>query len=463
MSEPFLQALFDPRRIILIGASDRALFSAGIARYLLTHGFADKLTMVNAKGKRVFDRPTFATVAEASAEGPFDLAIIAIPAAEVPAAVDSLADIGCRLAIVESAGFAEAGPEGAALQHRLLETARKHGVRLLGPNCIGVIDTHTGFAATEVQDECMKPGAVALVAQSGVFGSILLDWAPSDNLRLSKAITMGNRVDLNEADFLRYLADDEHTRAVAMYLEGVADGRAFFDAVASCSRRKPVIVLKGGRTAAGARAIRSHTASLAGADLVFDGALRQAGGIRADSLEHLIDLARAFAACPTPPGDRVAMITTSGSQGILATDAITEAGLPLAELSPWTIERIKKIAPDWMTIGNPLDVGPSGLFAEGIQALLADDNVDALLIHIAIPWGAMSQMLQAGMPMESLVGDLDTLREAAARKPVLVSHVGFSEFRRLVQEAFGDFLTIYPTAERAAAVLAALINFRKEA
>ena len=452
MTDLNLYNLFNPSRILLVGASDRVLFSAGIARYLLEHGFADRLTMVNPSGRAVFGRATHTGIAAAAGDGPFDLAIIAIPAPAVPDAIDELAEIGCPFVILESAGFAETGPDGAALQREVVDRARRCGVRVLGPNCVGVVDTTTRFASTEVLEESLRPGGVALIAQSGVFGSILLDWAPSHGLRMSKAITLGNRCDLDEADFLNFLADDPATRVVAMYLEGVADGRRFLDAVAACRRHgKPVVVLKGGRTGPGA-----HAASLAGSDAVFEGALRQAGGIRARSLEHLTDLARAFDACPAPRGPRVAMITTSGSQGILATDAITEHGLELARFAPETIARVRAIAPSWMTIGNPLDLGPSGIYRDAIAAVLDDPQVDALLLHIAIPWGSVRELFTGPDAIEGLLGDPAVLRAAAGRMPILLSHVGYPRFVEFVTEAYGSFLPIYPTAERAAQTLASM-------
>lgn len=455
-----LTPLFSPRRVLLVGASEQSLFSAGIARFLLKHGYGDRLVMVNAKGREVYGRPTHTTIADAAVDGPFDLAIVVIPAAGVGRAIGELGAIGCRLAIIESAGFAEIGGEGVARQAELQRVAAECGVRLMGPNCVGVVDTATGFASTEVLEDCLAPGGTALIAQSGVFGSILLDAMVTLGLRLSKAITLGNRVDLNEADFLEFLADDPNTRVVAMYLEGVADGPRFLRAVRACSAKKPVLVLKSGRTPDGVKAVGSHTASLAGDDAVFSGALRQAGGIRVDTLEQLTDAALAFAHCPPPTGTRVAMITTSGSQGILATDTMHDLGLRLAELSPQTLERMRALTPDWVPIGNPLDLGPSGVYAQGVTALLADPNVDALIIMIAVPWAAIRPAFDRGLDASYLLGDLDALREAARRKPVLVSHLGYPRFTKLVAEAVGDFLPIYPTSERATWALGTLSRFR---
>jgi len=455
-----LSQLFNPRRLLLIGATETTLFSAGIARYLLNHGFADRLTMVNPKGREVFGRPTFPTIRDAAGAGPFDLAIIAIPAPAVPETIAELGAIGCRLLILESAGFAETGPEGVALQEELVRTARRHGIRVLGPNCLGVMDTATGFASTEVQPESLAPGGVALVAQSGVFGSILLDCAPAMGIRYSKLITMGNRVDLNEADFLEYLADDPATRVVAMYLEGVADGRRFLEAVRRCAARKPVLVLKSGRSEAGAAAMRSHTASLAGHDEVFTGALRQAGGLRMPDLDTLIEAARAFDLCPLPRGDRVAMVTTSGSQSILAIDVISQRGLRLAELSAETVRDIREVAPPWVTVTNPLDLGPSGIYATAIPRLLADPHIDSLLILIAIPWGAIKPAVESGTSMSFLFGDLDAFRREAREKPVLLSHIGHPEFTALMKKEMGGIVSIYPNSERAALALSALHRYR---
>lgn len=456
-----LTRLFDPQKLILVGASDQKLFSAGIARYLFAHGFAERTTLVNAKGNTVFGRAAHAAIAGAASEGPFDLAIVVVPAQHVERAVEELAAIGVKLAIVESAGFAETGPEGVVRQTSLKTKAASLGVRLLGPNCVGVVDTRSRFSSTEVQQESLKQGGVALIAQSGVFGSILLDWAPFNGLHLSKSITLGNRIDLDEADFLNWLADDPDTRVVALYLEGVCDGPKFMDAVRRCAAKKPVVVLKGGVTGAGAKAVGSHTASLAGSDAVFAGALAQAGGIRAQSLEHLTDIAAAFDRCPVPRGPNVAMVTTSGSQGILATDTIVAGGLRLAELASETIAKVKTLAPPWMTVGNPLDVGPSGLYNVALDALLDDPHVDALLLLIAIPWGAFAPILADGHTLEILFNDLDKLRAKAKQMPILVAHFGHPQFVKLTKETVGDFLPVYPNAERAAAALTAMATFRK--
>jgi acetyltransferase len=458
---PDLRRLFDPRRILLVGASETSLFSASIPRYLLDQGFGDRLTMVNAKRRPIYGRPTFGSIAEAAAAGPFDLAIVVIPAAGVADAIEDVARLGCRLAIVESAGFAETGPSGAARQADLRARSAACGVRLLGPNCVGVVDTTTRFATTAVQPEALRPGGVALVAQSGVFGSILLDAAPAMGLRFSKAITLGNRVDLDEADFLDFLTDDPATRVVAMYLEGVADGRRFLAAARRCAAAKPLLALKSGRTPAGAVAIGSHTAALAGADAVFDGALRQAGGRRPATLEALLDAALALDLCPVPRSGRVGIVTTSGSQGVLAADVLQPAGLELPPLHAETAAKIRALVPAWTPVGNPLDLGPSGVYAEGVAALLADPHIDAVLIVVAIPWGAIGPAVENGMPMAGLLGDLDDLRAAARRKPVVVAHLGYPPFVAKMREAVGDFLPVYPTAERAAAALALLAGFRK--
>jgi acyl-CoA synthetase (NDP forming) len=453
-----LTPLFSPRRVLLVGASEQSLFSSGIVRYLLSIGYADRLVMINPKGQTVYGQPTLPSVAAAAGEGPFDLAIVAIPAPGVPAAIREIGAVGCGLAIVESAGFAEVGAAGAELQAELKAAGSQGGVRVLGPNCVGVVDTVGGFASTEVLPECLAPGGVALVAQSGVFGSILLDTAASIGLRFSKAVTLGNRVDLDESDFLHFFARDDATHVVAMYLEGVADGRRFLEAVRACAAHKPVLVLKGGRTGSGAKAVGSHTASLAGDDAVFTGALKQAGGVRVDTLEQLTDAAKACDLCPPLRGGRVAMVTTSGSQGILAADVLHRAGLTLAELAPETIERMRRVAPAWVPLGNPLDLGPSGLYAEGIDALLDDPGVDALLVLIAVPWGAIKPALDAGADVTFLLGDLARLRAAARDKPILVAHLGHPDFTALVADAVADFLPIYPNSERAAGALCRLVQ-----
>ena len=238
------------------------------------------------------------------------------------------------------------------------------------------------FSTCEVDLDAIRPGGISVVAQSGVFGNVLMDWAPSQDIALGKLATIGNRADIDETDMLEYLSEDPATRVIVMYLESVKDGRRFVEAARKASLEKPVLVYKSGETEAGKKATMSHTGSLSGADAIFDGACRQAGVIRGRDLLELFDMARAFEACPLPRGRRVLVVTGSGSQGAMAADRLVQCGMELPEMTAESVAEIRKQAPDWMNVGNPLDIGPSGLFALGMKLAMTDSNIDAV---IAVP------------------------------------------------------------------------------
>jgi acyl-CoA synthetase (NDP forming) len=311
-----------------------------------------------------------------------DLAIVIVPAAAVPQVLEECAQKRVKVVNLQSAGFAEVGAAGAKAQEEIGRLARESGLRILGPNCVGVVNVPGRFATCEVDLDAIRPGGISVVAQSGVFGNVLMDWAPSQDIALGKLATIGNRADLDESDMLEYLRVDPDTKVIVMYLEGVKDGRRFAEAARRASLEKPVLVYKSGETEAGKRATLSHTGSLSGADAIFDGVCRQSGIIRGRDLVELFDMARAFEACPLPKGRRVLVVTGSGSQGAMAADRLVQSGMELAEMTAESVAELRERAPGWMNVGNPLDIGPSGLFALGMKLAMTDSNVDAV---IAVP------------------------------------------------------------------------------
>ena len=241
-------------------------------------------------------------------------------------------------------------------------------MRLLGPNCVGIVNTENQLATIEVLDASLDPGPVAIIAQSGVFGNILLDYLPEVGLKISKVATMGNKIDLDEVDFLEYFADDPQTRVILIYQEGTRDGRRLLQALRQACRKKPVVILKSGRTPLGKMATLSHTASLSGEDGLYDAAFSQAGAIRAASLADMIEITKVLTTQPPMPGKRVGVLTTSGSLGAMTADALFEEGLQLASWSRSTFEKVRQAAPDWVNVKNPMDIGPSGIFPTALEA-----------------------------------------------------------------------------------------------
>ncbi|MDI6755148.1 MAG: CoA-binding protein, partial [Thermodesulfobacteriota bacterium] len=275
MENEILEKFFRPKSLALIGATNTPGFGHGIPRFWGKTGWLDRAYLVNPKGGQLQGREVYRTISELP-QG-IDLAVVIVPAPKVQEVLVELGEKGIRAVVIESAGFAEIGEEGQKRQDALLETARGYGIRLLGPNCVGVVKTDNHFATIEIMDRALEPGPVAIIAQSGVFGNILLDHLPEVGLKISKVATLGNKIDLDEADFLEYFTEDSKTRVILIYEEGVKDGRRFLNALQRSCKQKPVIILKSGRTPLGQQATLSHTASLSGEDCFYDAAFQQAG------------------------------------------------------------------------------------------------------------------------------------------------------------------------------------------
>ncbi|MBU3917068.1 CoA-binding protein, partial [bacterium] len=364
MKKDDIATFFEPKGVVLVGARRSPGFGYGIPQQLLEQGWSDRIHLVNPKGGEMHGLPVYKTVTDVP--DPVNLAIVIIPAIHVPKALEEIARRGIRHVIIESAGFIETDSKGAALQAEIKRIQEKHDLRVIGPNCIGLLNNDNRFCTSLNLPEAFIKGNIAIVAQSGVFGNILLDKLSLLNLYVSKTVTLGNRLDVNECEILNYLRDDPSTEIVMLYLEGAADGRLLTRTLAEVTVKKPVLVLKSGRTAQGKLATASHTGSLSGEDHLYEGMFKQTGAIRTESLVELIDYAKTFATQPLPKGNRLGIITGSGSMGALATDAAIDAGLEVPMPSKTTIKKMKKIATDWMNVKNPLDVGPSSVFQQGL-------------------------------------------------------------------------------------------------
>ena len=377
-----LDFLFNPESVAVIGASKRpASVGAVLARNLVAGGYAGAIMPVNPKydnieGLRVY--PDVASLPTAP-----DLAVICTPPTTVPALIKELGTRGTRAAIVISAGFGESGEQpGRDLQQQMLEAARPYVLRVLGPNCLGLMAPRAVLNASFAHVS-PTPGNLAFVAQSGAIVTSVLDWARARGIGFSYLVSLGDMADVDFGDMLDYLANDAATRAILLYIETIMHARKFMSAARAAARMKPVIVVKAGRYAEAARAAASHTGALAGTDAVYDAAFRRAGMLRVYSLEELFDAVQALTLSRHPRGDRLAILTNGGGVGVLATDALIQQGGHLAELSADTRARLDQLLPPTWSHGNPVDIigdAPASRYGEALAMLFEDDNIDAILV-----------------------------------------------------------------------------------
>jgi len=383
---------FQPQGIALIGATPNPLKGGNAILRNLLKGFKGAIYPVNPRYETIEGVRCWPSVT--ALPDPLDLAIVFVPAPHVPDIIRQCAARGIRGVMIESSGFAEAGPQGAVRQAELAAIARATGIRLWGPNCMGLVDAHAGyvfsFVSPAIWDDGLIPGKVSLVVQSGLLsGGFLIDLATHGTAGISKVCSVGNKVDVNECDLLAYLLADPATEAVGLYLEAIPEGRRFLEL---CRRSaKPIVVLKGGKSPGGAAAARSHTASMAGNGAVVSGALAQVGVVEATGFKQMMDFCRTLAEYPRVPATvrgRVAILTYSGGSGIVSADGLDALGVPLARLADDTLAEIKQVFPDWMPVSNPVDLWPAveqhgaqKVFSAAARAVLADPGVDALFIH----------------------------------------------------------------------------------
>jgi len=454
-----INTFFEPRGVVLVGARSSPGFGYGIPLVLKSHGWEGRTFLVNPRGGELHGMRLYQSLADVP--GPVDLAVIIVPAPSVPAVLDEAGAKGIRHAVIESAGFAEIGGDGRVLQEAALEAARRNGIRVVGPNCVGVVNTANKFSTIEVIEEAMVPGRTAVIAQSGVFGTVLLDMLHEHDLTISKAVTLGNRMDLDECDFLDYFRDDPGTSVVMMYLEGAADGRRLRESLQALAPSKPVLVLKSGRTASGKAATASHTASLSGEDEIYQALFRQTGAIRADTIEELVEMTRTFATSPLPKGNRLGIVTSSGSLGVMSTDMAVSSGLVVPELSESSRETIRAGSPAWMNVRNPVDVGPSPMFAASLEALLADEMIDMVLAITVLPYVIFKTVTSKGSSGKNWFGDLGEIRGRFPDKPLVQCAVGHHEFVDRMRRIAGPTVPLFIAPEPAVRSLAAMYRYSK--
>jgi len=375
-----LEFLLHPRSVAVVGAGrtpggvGRSVFDA-----LLAAGFEGEVWPVNAAASEVAGRRAYADIA--SLPGIPELVVVAVPAVAVPEVVEQAGSAGVRTAIVLSAGFKESGPEGGVLERTIAASARVHGMRLLGPNCLGLIVPSAHLDAS-FAGMAIPAGSVGVVSQSGALGTAILDWARGRG-GLSGFVSLGNRADLNESDLLEAFGGLPSTKVLAGYLESVADGPRFVSTARALTRRLPIVLLKSGGSEAGARAVSSHTGSLAGSDAAYEAAFHAGGVIRARDAQQLFGIAEAFAQQPVPAGRGLAILTNAGGPGVMATDACEREGVELASLDPATVDALRGVLPAAASVYNPVDVlGDAGpeRYSDALRILGADPGVHAVLV-----------------------------------------------------------------------------------
>ena len=446
MSEPrgsWADALFRPRAIAVIGSVGEGKIGRVLVEQLLDGGFF-RIGAVNPKAEGVRGIASARSVVElALALGSIDLAIVASPAQTVAAVLEDAGMAGVRASVIVTAGFAETGDRDA--ERALLRIAERYGMRLIGPNCAGIVNTnHRLFPTLETRP---PSGEVSFVSQSGALGGAVLSWAEEQRVGFSKFVSYGNAVDVDETDLLEVLREDPETRVACLYIETVTDGRRFLDAAARLAAVKPLVVLKSGRSEVGGRAALSHTGSMAGADEVYDAALRQCGAIRVEGIEEMFDLCRAFVALPAMSGRRMAIVTNSGGPGVLTADRAEAAGLSVASPSPELRARLQSRLPDVCALENPFD-----LTVQGDEAMYRETLVDVLAEYDAVVAIDVNTPYLASAPIARAIVDAS----CAAEKPVVANFMAGRTVADALPVLDAGGVPNFATGERAAAALASL-------
>ncbi len=422
-----LKPLFQPSSIAIIGASRRpGTIGWQIVDNLLSHGYTGPIYPVNPGARAVHSVPAWRSVLEIPRE--VDLAIIVVPKEAVLEVVEECGLKGVGAIVVISAGFREIGGDGVQREQALVEAVRRHGMRLVGPNCMGVLNTDPEHSMNATFAPTMPPpGPVSFLSQSGALGVTILDYAAEYGIGVRNFISVGNKPDVSGNDVLEYWEADPGTRVILMYLETFGNPRRFTRIARRVGRKKPIIVVKSGRTLAGARAASSHTGALSGKDSAAEALLDQCGVLRANSVEELFDLAMAFGTLPMPAGDRVAIVTNAGGPGIIIADACEAEGLQVAEFAPETLARLKEVFPEEASVRNPVDMVASATadsYRVALEIILEDPQVDAAIAAFVPPLGVRqadvaSAIVEArrshpGIPVLAVLMGKDGLPEGRA-------------------------------------------------
>ena len=450
-----IEALFKPKSVAVIGASGKpGKIGYAIMRNLVDYGYEGKIYAVNIKGGEIEISgrkfPVYRSILDVPDE--VDMAVVVVPAKFVPQVVEECGKKGVKVLPIISSGFGELGEEGKKVEQQLVETAHKYGMRILGPNIFGVVYTPAKLNATFGPTDVM-PGKLALVSQSGALGIALMGWTILEKVGLSAVVSIGNKSDLDDADMLEYFETDENTGAILIYMEGVKDGRRFMEVAKKVSTKKPIIVIKAGRSERGAKAAASHTGSLAGADNIYTAAFKQSGVLRALTIGEAFDWARTLSNLPEPEGDNVVILTNGGGIGVMATDAAEEEGLKLYD----NLEELKIFAnhmPPFGSYKNPVDLtGMAG--AESYEGAIRDALAHPEMHSIAVLY-CQTAVLD---PRDLAKVVIKEYEASGRKKPIVVAIVGGVEAKEAIDMLNENGIPAYPEPERAIKSLAALYRW----
>lgn len=448
-----LETFFKPSSIAVVGASRRpGKVGYEVLRNIVRSGFTGAIYPINPNAREVLGLTCYPSVLDV--EGDIDLCVIAVPARIVPTIVEEIGAKGIKSLIIISAGFKECGLEGTKIEHTVMSLCRKHKIRVLGPNCLGIIDTSTPLNASFAPQLPLK-GNTAFISQSGALGTAVLDRAMKTGMGFSKFISLGNKADINEADVINELMNDASTRVIIIYLEGLENGRQFVKVARRVTRRKPVVILKSGITSAGARAVSSHTGTLAGSDLAYNVAFKHAGVIRVTTTEELFNIAEAFSTQPIPKGPNLAIITNAGGLGILATDACEKYGLKIAPITASMVERLRQQLPSAAGFFNPIDVlgdATAERYRFAIDTVLTSEDVHSALI-ILTP--------QAMTETRETADAIIELRRKFPEKSVITSFLGGKTVDEAIDELRKAKTPNYEFPEKAIQALSSLYKYKE--
>jgi acetyltransferase len=453
LHQGYLDSLFSPKSIAVIGASNRQ-GSVGRAAFtnILLNEYTGTVYPVNPKEHSISGVRAYPSVLDLPET--VDLAVVIVPAPVVPSVVEEAGKKGVKGLVIISAGFKEVGPGGAELEREILSIAQKYSMRMIGPNCLGVINADPNVRLNASFASGMPvEGSIAFASQSGALGEAVLDYASGENIGFSKFISMGNKADVNENDILEYLRTDPMTKVILLYLEDIIDGRKFVDTVSRVTEEKPIIAIKAGVSPEGAKAASSHTGALAGSDEVYNAILKQSGVIRVESIIDLFDYARAFARQPLPRGNRVAIITNGGGPGIMATDASVRYGLQIAQFSETTKNKLRAGLSKEASVNNPIDLVGDAQADRYELALgsLSDENVDCGLVLLTP---------QAMVDLKKVAETIASVGPKSG-KTILASLLGLGDVAPAVGVLESNGVPNYSFPESAVRALAAMSEYKR--
>ena len=449
-----LEEFFNPKSVAVIGASTNPdKLGYAVLENLVEGGYVDVGTIypINPKADEILGQKTYPSVLDVPAE--IDLAVIVIPYNFVPSVLVECGQKGIPAVVIISAGFREAGMEGLNRELELVEIADKYSIRLIGPNCLGIIDTFTPVNASFSAGTPPK-GPMAFMSQSGALGTAILDWAQAGRLGLAKFVSLGNKADVSEIDLLKAWANDPDTNVILMYSEGLPNGQEFIKVAREVTKLKPVVAIKSGVTKSGSRAVSSHTGSLAGSEQAYQAAFQQAGVLRASDMAGMFDMALALGYQPLLKDDRIAIITNAGGPGILATDALERSGMTLARFEVGTIQELEQYLPDAASAANPVDVlgdAKGDRYQFALEKVAEDPNVDGIMVVLTPQ--AMTEIEGTAKAVGEISHKID--------KPVLACFMGEAKVKKGIQVLREYDVPNYSFPERASLAFRAMSQYRK--